>query len=556
MDRSLKEIAGVFKLKPWAITDRTFERRALARLTALGLLMAIGSSPVLAQGTLRIGMTAADIPLTTGQTDQGGEGMRFMGYTVYDGLLNWDLSSADKPSGLVPGLATAWKVDDGDKTRWVFTLRDGVKFHDGSDFKADAVVWNLDKLLNDKSPQYDSKQAAQGRSRIPSVRSYKVLDDKTVEIRTATPDAFLPYQIGWVMMSSPAQWEKVGRDWNKFAQTPSGTGPWKLTSFVPQTRAELVPNKDYWDKARVPKLDKLVLLPIPEAATRTAALRSGQVDWIEAPSPDAVPSLEKAGFKIVTNAYPHNWTWHLSRIDGSPWNDIRVRKAANLAIDRNGLKVLLNGLMIPAKGFVVPGSPWFGHPTFDVKFDPEAARKLLAEAGYGPSKPANVKILISASGSGQMQPLPMNEYIQQNLAEVGIKVDFDVVEWNTMINMWRAGAKSETVHGANGLNFTYFIQDPFTAFIRHVDSKLVAPNGTNWGYYIDPAMDALLDKARTTFDPAAQDQVLQQIHEKIVDEALFLFVTHDVNPRAMSAKVTGFVQAQNWFQDFSPISMK
>ncbi len=506
MDRSLKEIAGVFRLKPWARTDRTFERRALARLTALGVLMAIGSSPVLAQGTLRIGMTAADIPLTTGQTDQGGEGMRFMGYTVYDGLLNWDLSSADKPSGLVPGLATAWKVDDGDKTRWVFTLRDGVKFHDGSDFKADAVVWNLDKLLNDKSPQYDSKQAAQGRSRIPSVKSYKVLDDKTVEIRTATPDAFLPYQIGWVMMSSPAQWEKVGRDWNKFAQTPSGTGPWKLTNFVPQTRAELAPNKDYWDKARIPKLDKLVLLPIPEAATRTAALRSGQVDWIEAPSPDAVPSLEKAGFKIVTNAYPHNWTWHLSRIEGSPWNDIRVRKAANLAIDRNGLKVLLNGLMIPAKGFVVPGSPWFGHPSFDVKFDPEAARKLLAEAGYGPSKPVNVKILISASGSGQMQPLPMNEYIQQNLAEVGIKVDFDVVEWNTMINMWRAGAKSETVHGANGLNFTYFIQDPFTAFIRHVDSKLVAPNGTNWGYYIDPAMDALLDKARTTFDPAAQDR--------------------------------------------------
>jgi peptide/nickel transport system substrate-binding protein len=556
MDRSLKDIVVALQQEPLARIDRTFGRRVRRRLTALGLLMAMASSPALAQGTLRIGMTAADIPLTTGQTDQGGEGMRFMGYTVYDGLLNWDLSSADKPSVLVPGLATAWKVDDSDKTRWAFTLRDGVKFHDGSDFKADAVVWNLDKLLNDKSPQYDSKQAAQGRSRIPSVKSYKALDDKTVEIRTATPDAFLPYQIGWVMMSSPAQWEKVGRDWNKFAQTPSGSGPWKLASFVPQTRAELVPNKDYWDKARIPKLDKLVLLPIPEAATRTAALRSGQVDWIEAPSPDAVPSLEKAGFKIVTNAYPHNWTWHLSRNDGSPWNDIRVRKAANLAIDRNGLKVLLNGLMIPAKGFVVPGSPWFGHPAFDVKFDPEAAKKLLAEAGYGPSKPVNVKILISASGSGQMQPLPMNEYIQQNLAEVGIKVDFDVVEWNTMINMWRAGAKSETVHGANGLNFTYFIQDPFTAFIRHVDSKLVAPNGTNWGYYIDPAMDTLLEKARTTFDPAAQDKVLQQIHEKIVDEALFLFVTHDVNPRAMSGKVTGFVQAQNWFQDFSPISMK
>ncbi len=154
-----------------------------------------------------------------------------------------------------------------------------------------------------------------------------------------------------------------------------------------------------------------------------------------------------------------------------------------------------------------------------------------------------------------MQPLPMNEYIQQNLAEVGIKVDFDVVEWNAMINMWRAGAKSDQVKGANGINFTYFIQDPFTAFIRHLDSRLVAPTGTNWGYYVDPAMDALLEKARTTFDAKAQDEVLRQIHQKIVDEALFLFVTHDVNPSAMSTKVTGFVQAQNWFQDFSPIIM-
>jgi peptide/nickel transport system substrate-binding protein len=358
------------------------------------------------------------------------------------------------------------------------------------------------------------------------------------------------------MMSSPAQWEKLGKDWNAFSKTPSGTGPWKLTNFVPQTRAELVPNKDYWDKARVPKLDKIILLPIPEAATRTAALRSGQVDWIEAPSPDAVESIQKAGFKVVTNAYPHNWTWHLSMAEGSPWKDIRVRKAANLAIDREGLKVLLHGLMIPAKGFVTPGSQWFGHPKFDVKYDPAEAKKLMAEAGYSQAKPLAVKVLISSSGSGQMQPLPMNEYIQQNLAEVGFKVDFEVVEWNTLINLWRAGVKSELAHGATAMNYSYFIQDPFTAFIRHVDSKLVAPNGTNWGFYQDPAMDALLEQARTTFDASEQDKVLQKIHEKMVDDALFLFVTHDVNPRAMSPKLTGFVQAQNWFQDFSPMSMQ
>src|SRR3984893_4014637 len=99
-----------------------------------------GTSAASSQGTLRSVMTASDIPLTTGQTDQGGEGMRFMGYTVYDGLINWDLSSATKPSELVPGLATSWSVDNTDTNKWTFKLRQGAKFHDGSEFTADAVV--------------------------------------------------------------------------------------------------------------------------------------------------------------------------------------------------------------------------------------------------------------------------------------------------------------------------------------------------------------------------------------------------------------------------------
>jgi ABC-type transport system substrate-binding protein len=115
-------------------------------IAAAGLALA---APVAhAQGTLRIGMTASDVPLTTGQTDQGGEGMRFLGYTVYDALINWDLSKADKPSGLVPGLATSWSVDAVDKNKWTFKIRPGVKFHDGSDFDAEAAVWNFEKLLN------------------------------------------------------------------------------------------------------------------------------------------------------------------------------------------------------------------------------------------------------------------------------------------------------------------------------------------------------------------------------------------------------------------------
>src|SRR6188768_3029268 len=136
--------------------------RKMGMAAVMAAVLACG--PAIAGGTLRIGMTDSDIPLTTGQTDQGGEGMRFMGYTVYDALIHWDLSSATKPSGLVPGLATTWGVDEGDasKTKWIFKLREGMKFHDGADFTADSVVWNLDKIIKKDSPQFDARQSGQG----------------------------------------------------------------------------------------------------------------------------------------------------------------------------------------------------------------------------------------------------------------------------------------------------------------------------------------------------------------------------------------------------------
>jgi peptide/nickel transport system substrate-binding protein len=510
-----------------------------------------------AQGTniLRIAMTAADIPLPNGQTDQGAEGMRFIGYTMFDALINWDTRSADKPGGLVPGLASAWSVDAADQTRWTFTLRPGVTFHDGSAFDAQAVIWNFDKILKQDAPQFDQRQSAQGRGRIPSVKSYRVIDPLTVEFVTQSPNALFPFEIAWIVMSSPAQWEAVGRSWDNFLKSPSGTGPWKLDRYTPRERAELIPNNAYWDAARRPKLERLVLLPLPDPAARTAALLSGQVDWIEAPAPDAIPQLKARGMAIMQNVYPHNWTWHFSRLEGSPWNDIRIRKAANLAVDRVGMVELLGGMMVPAKGMVPPSSPWFGKPAFEVKTDLAAATRLMDEAGYSKAKPVTVKAIISLSGSGQMQPLAMNELIQQNLAEIGIKVEFEVMEWNALVASWRAGAKDASSRGAHSTNSSYFSQDPFTALIRHLDSGLIAPKGTNWGYYTDPEMDAGFAAIRAAFDPVAQLAAIRKVHEKYVDEALFLFVAHDVAPRAMSPRVKGFTQAQNWYQDLTPVLM-
>jgi peptide/nickel transport system substrate-binding protein len=549
-----------------------FGRNRAATTAALLAFAAFAALPRMAaaETVLRIGMTAADIPRTSGQPDQGFEGNRFTGLTMYDAMTMWDLSSGDKASVLIPGLATEWKVDDADKKKWTFKLRPGVKFHDGSDFNADAVVWNVDKVLNKDAAQYDPAQVGLTASRMPTLVSAKKIDDLTVELTAKEPDSFLPINLSNLFMASPAKWQKLfdaadGADakaksqaaWAAFAKDASGTGPWKMTGFTPRERLELAKNENYWDKARIPHVDKMVLLPMPEANARTAALLSGQGDGIEAPAPDAIPQIKQRGFNIYANEEPHVWPWQFSRVEGSPWNDIRVRKAANLCIDREGLRDgLLGGYMVPATGTFEPGHPWRGKPTFQIKYDKPAALKLMEEAGFGPSKHVAVKIQTSASGSGQMMPLPMNEYLQQALAECYFDVQFDVIEWNTLLNNWRRGAKDASANGSNGVNVTYAAMDPFFAMVRFLQSSMAPPVSNNWGYINEPKYDELVTKARQTFDAAERDKALADLHAASVDDAAFLFVAHDVAPRAMSPKIKNFVQPKSWFVDFSPVTMQ
>ncbi len=519
---------------------------------------------------LRVAMTAADIPRTHGQPDQGFEGNRFTGIPMFDALTHWDLSSAEKASVLIPGLATSWSVDAADKTKWVFKLRPGVKFHDGSDFNADAVVWNVRKVLDKDAPHFAPDQVGVTASRMPTLRSARKIDDLTVELTTSEPDSFLPINLTNLFMASPAHWaaklaavpasvadpvERAKQAWAAFAAEPSGTGPFRGTRLVPRERFEMVANKTYWDAARRPKVDRVVLLPIPEANARTAALLSGQVDWIEAPSPDAMPQIKSRGFTIYSNPQPHVWPWQLSFAEGSPWLDKRVRHAANLCINRTELKELLGGMMGEPKGTVPPGHPWWGNPSFDIKYDPNTARRLMTEAGHSAAKPLKVKVQISASGSGQMQPIPMNEYVQQGLKACFFDVELDVIEWNTLFTNWRQGAKHESARGANAINVSFAAMDPFFAMVRFTSTKTFPPVSNNWGYFGNAEFDDLIAKARSTFEDGPRDAALANLHKRIVEEAPFVWIAHDVGPRAMSAKVKGVVQPKSWFIDIAPMSL-
>ena len=542
------------------------------RLVATGLValaLATLAAPSLAQEkVLRIAMTAADIPRTLGQPDQGFEGNRFTGIPMYDALTHWDLSKADAPSVLIPGLALSWAVDAKDKTKWVFKLRPGVKFHDGSDFNADAVVWNVRKVLDKDAVHFDASQVGVTASRMPTLRTARKIDNLTVELTSSEPDSFLPINLTNLFMASPAHWQKKfdaapgatpadksKAAWTAFASDASGTGPFKMARFVPRERLEVVANKAYWDPKRTPKIDRVVMLPMPEANARTAALLSGQVDWIEAPSPDAMGAIQSRGNKVYFNQQPHVWPWQLSFAEGSPWLDKRVRQAANLCVDRLGLMKLLGGMMAPPKGTVPPGHPWWGNPKFDIRYDVAAAQKLMTEAGHSAAKPLRVKVQISASGSGQMQPLPMNEFVQQSLKACHFDVQFDVIEWNTLFTNWRRGAKDPTANGANAINVSFAAMDPFFAMVRFVSTKTFPPVSNNWGYYGNATVDKLVADARTSFDEKSRDAALAKLHAHIVEDAPFVWIAHDVGPRAMSPKVKGVVQPRSWFIDIATMSM-
>ncbi|MBW7460340.1 hypothetical protein K0U00_40385, partial [Paenibacillus sepulcri] len=207
--------------------------------------------------TLIIGMSAANIPVPDTYPTEGYEGMRFVGYQLYDALVNWDLKQGDKPAELVPGLAESWETSTTDPTMWTFHLRQNVTFHDGTPFNADALIFAFDRIMNPKSEYYNAQLAGTSASAFRYVESYTKVDDSTVTIKTKGPYSFLLYDLSGLLIGSPDAIKKSGAD---YVNHPVGTGPFKFDSMKQGQELTMVKNENYWNGA--PKLDKIVLRPI------------------------------------------------------------------------------------------------------------------------------------------------------------------------------------------------------------------------------------------------------------------------------------------------------
>lgn len=490
-------------------------------------------------GTLVVGATGTLPNTDTILGGAGYEGTSLVGFQIYEGLTRYDLTRTNAPAPVVPGLATSWQTAPDHRT-WTFTLRKGVTFQDGTPFDAAAVVFNLDRYLKKGSPDYTAALGAAAQEYGSDIVSYRALSGGRVQLVTRTANGHFPDDLTHLLIASPTAVRKYGT--TGFQRHPVGTGPFAYASQTPGQEIDLVANPHYW-RGR-PKLDRLVIKALPDPAARTAALLSGGVNLIDYPNPDDLGKLKSDGVRIDTNAYDHIWYWILDESKG-PWKDVRVRRAANYAIDRKAIADdLLGGTAGPAYQAAPPGTLAWTAAGNTYSYDPAKARQLLAQAGY--AKGFSTTVTVPTAGSGNLLPVPISEALQRDFAAVGIKVRIRTTDWSSLLS---TEAKGKVPLGSQALaqSTTLFQSESLLPLFLGTGSPF-------WtGHYSDPAVDKLFAAASASVDPAVRQRDYREALNRVTQDAPWLFVVNDRNPRALAPDVHGFVQPQSWFVDLTSV---
>ena len=497
-------------------------------------------------GTLTIGMSAGNLPYPNTPPNEGYEGFRFVGNNIFDALVHFDLDQGDTLPEVIPGLAESWEVSE-DNLTWTFKLREGVTFHDGTPFNAEAVEFAFDRVIDQDFEYFDASLYGGSRAYTQEIESYQVVDEYTFEITTVRPYAFLLSDITHLFIPSPTVVQEYGNA--EFINNAVGTGPFQMVRYVDGVVMELEANENYWGGA--PKLDSLVLRPFPEPSSRLAALQSGDIDWAEVPPPDSLAQLEAENYNIQLKPYPHTIVMPVNTTR-APFDDVRVRQALQYAIDRENMcESLLNGACIPAYQYLYEGHPWYV-PEFGNTYerDLDKARQLLAEAGYEDG--LSIRMAYPTGGSGNMWPGPMMEFMQSNFREIGVEMEIVPLEWNNLIGIVRSGLATPENEQYDGFYVSWGQVAP--SQLSRFATDRIAPNGCcNSMNYSNPELDAIYQAASVEFDLEVQNQLLRDMMTIVAEESPLIFVVHDLNLRVLDPKVQGFTQPLHWWAAFNNI---
>jgi peptide/nickel transport system substrate-binding protein len=417
---------------------------------------------------------------------------------VFDPLVEYDW---DKKQ-LVGVLAESWSVDQ--SARWTFKLRPGVLFHDGSPLTARDVVYSFGRAKNDK----DSKQNAN----VANVAEVQAADDRTVVFTTAKPDAVFPQGIRSILITSQAAGERYGEQAD---QKQIGTGPFKFLEWARGSHFLVESNEQY--HAGAPKVRQVMWKPYPDPASRVAALETREVDLAEAiPTQEAARLEGSANLKVVRVDNVVTYFLGLNPAH-KPLDDQRVRRAITMSVDVDSLiKNVLDGAAKRLNGPVPDSLPGYDPSWKPAAYDPEGARKLLAEAGF----PNGFDIELNTTSGRYVKDVEINQAIAGQLAKANIRATVKPSEFNAYFAQIREGQL--------GLYYWVRPDGPDPAYLgptyyRSGVSKRLSG-------YKNPQVDALWDQAQREFDPRQREAVLRQVLGLIRDDApsVFLWTQQDL----------------------------
>ena len=514
---------------------KPFFRNTLAGLAFAALAGGALDAPAVAQtppNVLIVGQIAEPKSLDP-SVDTAVNDFRIL-MNMYDGLVRYKDGTLEPE----PALAESWEISDDGKT-YTFKLREGVTFHDGTPFNADAVKFTFDRMLNEDHPFHDTGPFPLAFF-FSTIEETNVIDDMTVEFKLSAPYApflsNLAYPAGLIV--SPSAVEEHGAD---FGRNPSGTGAFKFQEWDSNTAVVVTRNEDYWDGA--PPLEAVVFRPITDANTRVAEMLSGGIDlMVEVPPDNLAQFADDSAFTVYEQAGPHLWFLILNAKEG-PFADKRVRQAVNYAIDKKTLvENVLQGTAEVAAGPTPPAFAWaYNEELEPYPYDPDKAMELLKEAG---AEGAELTFYVTEGGSGMLDPVAMGTAIQADLAKVGLDVNIETYEWNTFLGEVNPGLEGK----ADMAEMAWMTNDPDTLpFLALRTEAMPEQGGFNSGYYSNAKVDELLEKAREETDQAERAKLYKEMQDIVHEDAPWVFVANWKQNAVTKASVEDFKLQPSFF---------
>jgi peptide/nickel transport system substrate-binding protein len=446
---------------------------------------------------------------------------------VFEGLVRF----ADGTLEVEPALATDWAISE-DGLTYTFTLREGVTFHDGTPFDAEAVKFTFDRMLDEEHPYYETGPFPLSFN-FADITETRVVDQYTVEFTLGQP--FAPFLTNLAtntgVIVSPTAVAEHGED---FGRNPVGTGPFQFEEWQSNTRVVVSRYADYWGEPA--GMETVVFRPVTDANTRVAEMLSGGIDiMVEVPPDNISMFAEDPAFTVHDAVGPHVWYVMLNMKDG-PFTNQRVRQAANYAVNKETLvNDVLQGTADVSAGPIPPAFNWAYNEEVDpYPYDPEMARQLLEESGV---EDLTVTFYVTEGGSGMLDPIPMSTAIQADLEAVGFDVEIETYEWNTFLANVNPGLEGK----ADMAEMAWMTTDPDTLpFLTLRTDAWPEEGGFNSSYYSNEEVDALLDDARTATDQEVRAEAYRQVQEIVHDDAPWIFVANWKQNAVSTANIQNF----------------